>query len=663
MTRTTVAKTIQKQGPQAETSSSGELMQRSSLSSDPYGEVLALQGMVGNGAVNRLLRGGRSAVVQAKLTIGQPGDKYEQEADRVAEEVVRRMNNPQSEPLQRQPLLEVEDKHLCRKPTVQNPISSLYPVSVGDGIAVSPRLETTIQHARCGGYPLPNQVREPMERAFGSDFGEVRIHTGVEPDYLSRMLSARAFTVGHDIFFSRDIYNPDNNQGKKLIAHELTHVIQQMGISESISKVADKGNLIGKIETDIPQFSSSKVYTSDNANSDICQNRQYISNSGSPSIQCSHTILLPPFFFREITEENAPRIVLTPNVTGVLEGGETSIFRNENDFTLDEGRTGTIGLIPGSWVLSLHVESHYVISHEELNAIFELTATPYAIPPFYPRLTTNMEWSQDIRARWELDISPQDGSVTFIDSPPPEIDSPRDLTIPVVTPLTNLNYNAFINLISIANAETSPSEGTTARIDQASPHLNISFERGSPEANLGASFFGEISVTYAQPSPTFNRVITINIVTPQSVLEPEPTPQPRQEVVGYVEFGSEGRTTIEESQRESFILWWRQLPDELREQIRNLRSDDVPTYIDIVGTCSPTENLGTNLDISAERARNLAQVISNLSGIPIEELRPHGTEREEADIAGGARLPHEEYARYRRAYFHLTTPLPDYTGR
>jgi hypothetical protein len=103
MARATVAKVTQKQGQQAESSPSGELVQRSSLSRDPYGEVLALQGMVGNGAVNRLLRGGRSAVLQAKLTFGQPGDKYEQEADRVAKQVVQRINSPESSPLTFEP--------------------------------------------------------------------------------------------------------------------------------------------------------------------------------------------------------------------------------------------------------------------------------------------------------------------------------------------------------------------------------------------------------------------------------------------------------------------------------------------------------------------------------------------------------------------------------
>jgi hypothetical protein len=222
-----VAKTTQKQGQQAETSSSGELVQRSSLSPDPYGEMLALQGMVGNGAVNRLLQGGRSAVVQAKLTIGQPGDKYEREADRVAKEVMRRIHNPQSDIVQGQSLLEEEDEHLRRKPSLQGQIISLHSVSPGDGQTVSPNLEAAIRHARGGGEALPESVRLPMEQAFGADFSKVKVHNSAESDCLNCSLSARAFTTGQEIFFRQREYTPESQKGQEILAHELAHVIQQ----------------------------------------------------------------------------------------------------------------------------------------------------------------------------------------------------------------------------------------------------------------------------------------------------------------------------------------------------------------------------------------------------------------------------------------------------
>jgi len=68
-----------------------------------------------------------------------------------------------------------------------------------------------------------------MERSFGADFSGVRIHVDSESDTLNRSLHARAFTTGHDLFFRRGEYNPDSRGGQDLIAHELTHVIQQNG--------------------------------------------------------------------------------------------------------------------------------------------------------------------------------------------------------------------------------------------------------------------------------------------------------------------------------------------------------------------------------------------------------------------------------------------------
>jgi hypothetical protein len=243
MARTAGAKTTQKQRQKAESNSLLEQAKRS-LSPDPYGDVLTLQGMVGNGAVNRLLQEGRSAVVQAKLTIGQPGDKYEQEADRVAEEVMRRMNNPQSEALQCQSLPNEEDKQQYRKPTTQNPISFLHPISAGDGLPVSPSLETAIQHARGSGEALPGQVRKPMEQAFGADFSGVKVHTDNEADRLSCSIQANAFTIGQDIFFKKGECELGSQQGQELLTHELAHVVQQTG--NAIQPTLQRRILIGQ---------------------------------------------------------------------------------------------------------------------------------------------------------------------------------------------------------------------------------------------------------------------------------------------------------------------------------------------------------------------------------------------------------------------------------
>ncbi len=94
---------------------------------------------------------------------------------------------------------------------------------------VPAEVEQTIQAARGGGQALDSGVRAQMEPAFGADFGGVRVHVDGRADNLNRSLSARAFTTGQDIFFKQGEYNPGSSGGRELLAHELTHVVQQNG--------------------------------------------------------------------------------------------------------------------------------------------------------------------------------------------------------------------------------------------------------------------------------------------------------------------------------------------------------------------------------------------------------------------------------------------------
>jgi len=97
--------------------------------------------------------------------------------------------------------------------------------SVGDMDAV----ERSIDQARGGGNGMDHGTRAQMESAFGADFAGVRIHTDARADGLSQSLAARAFTTGRDVFFRQGEYNPGSSSGRELLAHELTHVVQQNG--------------------------------------------------------------------------------------------------------------------------------------------------------------------------------------------------------------------------------------------------------------------------------------------------------------------------------------------------------------------------------------------------------------------------------------------------
>jgi hypothetical protein len=93
---------------------------------------------------------------------------------------------------------------------------------------VDPAIESSIQGARGGGAPLDAGVRGHMESAFGADFSGVRVHTDARAHALNDAVQARAFTTETDVFFRSGEYDPGSSAGKELLAHELTHVVQQV---------------------------------------------------------------------------------------------------------------------------------------------------------------------------------------------------------------------------------------------------------------------------------------------------------------------------------------------------------------------------------------------------------------------------------------------------
>ncbi len=179
----------------------------------PTHPMLHLQRQMGNQAT--------TSIIQTKLTVGEPNDVYEQEADRVAAEVVRKLQAPPQSTAQRKPQT---------TPQIQ-PLVQRAGGSTG-GMAVAADVEAGIQQARSSGQPLPDGLRSSMEQAFGADFSGVRVHTGGESDRLNRSVEAKAFTTGQNIFFSQGAYDPGSRGGQELLVHELTHVVQQGGGTE-----------------------------------------------------------------------------------------------------------------------------------------------------------------------------------------------------------------------------------------------------------------------------------------------------------------------------------------------------------------------------------------------------------------------------------------------
>ncbi len=298
----------------------------------PVDQVLHLQRTIGNQAVQRLFKSG---ALQAKLKIGRPNDKYEQEADRVADQVmsmpeprVLRQIEPeeeeeesiQSKPIteqitplvQRQaeseeeeeliqpkqiagqitPLVqrqvkpeeeEEEEEELIQSKPIAEQITPLVQRQVepeeeeeeepiqakpiteqitpliqrqaeseeseeeeeepiqtkgnsSSPAVATPDVESSINSLRRGGRPLPEPLRNYFEPRFGYDFSRVRVHTDSKASETAKAINAKAFTTGKDVVFGTGQYSPETSSGKRLLAHELTHVSQQQNHRETLRK-------------------------------------------------------------------------------------------------------------------------------------------------------------------------------------------------------------------------------------------------------------------------------------------------------------------------------------------------------------------------------------------------------------------------------------------
>ncbi len=171
--------------------------------------------------------------LQPKLKINPSNDKYEQEADRVAEQVMR--------------MPEQKLQHKCAKCRKEEEIQSTSGVKIqrkctkceeeeemlqtkskgNSPNMASSALMNQIQHTRGGGQALDTNTRSFMESRFGMDFSGVRIHDNTQAAEMNQKINAGAFTIGRDIYFNQGRYQPKTVEGRMLLAHELVHVRQQ----------------------------------------------------------------------------------------------------------------------------------------------------------------------------------------------------------------------------------------------------------------------------------------------------------------------------------------------------------------------------------------------------------------------------------------------------
>jgi hypothetical protein len=175
-----------------------------SSSTSFYDQVNDLHRTAGNQAIQRLFKSG---VIQARLSIGRPDDIYERDADRVADQV---MAAPAYTAVTATP------------PRIQR--------FFGQSSGQTDTVPASVNHAITSpGMPLEPTLRRDMEQRFSHDFSSVRVHSDSAAEQSAEDVNANAYTVGHNVVFGAGKFSPGEDAGRRLMAHELTHVIQQTG--------------------------------------------------------------------------------------------------------------------------------------------------------------------------------------------------------------------------------------------------------------------------------------------------------------------------------------------------------------------------------------------------------------------------------------------------
>jgi len=262
--------------------------------------------------------------VQTKLTVNKPGDKFEQEADKMADKVMR-MPAPatpeKEEKIQRATLpeekvqkatlpeekihnatlpeekiqktslpeekIQKKEEEKIQKATlpeekVQKKEEEKLQRKSGDGTpAVASDTQSAIKSKTSGGQPLSSEALSYMEPRFGADFNNVRIHNDQESAGLNNQLGAKAFTYQNHVFFSNSEYQPGTSDGKHLLAHELTHTIQQ---GHTANKSVQRSSVPGIQRLPAPATVGSKTALTSSQVVDIS------SNTFSPSTKIKEEI-------------------------------------------------------------------------------------------------------------------------------------------------------------------------------------------------------------------------------------------------------------------------------------------------------------------------------------------------------------------------------------
>ncbi|MEO6040060.1 MAG: DUF4157 domain-containing protein [Saprospiraceae bacterium] len=297
---------------------------------------------------------GSTPFFQAKLTVNQPGDRYEQEADQVADQVMR-MRTGDASIAQRTPVqfvqracaCEHEQKNLQRKETGR---------SDAGGHSAPPIVSDVLSSG--GGQPLDASTQQFMSSRMDQDFSQVRVHTDSRAAESASAIQARAYTSGQHVVFGAGEYQPSSESGKRLLAHELVHVGQQKFYPNSkLQRVAisprEWSDRVRKARKDQDESEYLEIFKSSLPNHKVegLDDKINLAKGGEKD----NSKLKPGYNF-DLT------FMTYGGATGYLENGKLTTFLT---VTLDEALPPSAILIgPSNFIENIPTSAKETIAHE-----------------------------------------------------------------------------------------------------------------------------------------------------------------------------------------------------------------------------------------------------------------------------------------------------------
>ena len=509
--------------------------------------ILRAQRTRGNKFVQRLLKAG---VIRPKLTVSQPEDSYEQEADRVADAIMR-MPDPKADG--RAAHGEARRSYLqrkcssCEEEDLQREAQDKGIPQSGERerLEVSPDVESGIKSLGGGGRPLADSLRAFFEPRFGHDFGHVRIHTGCEAAQLARAVNARAFTVGRDVVFGAGEYAPETTAGKRLLAHELTHVLQQAG-----------GAAQRELRVE-PEQQRAAGASGDRAVLHGPSRRSPAAKVGSllaPRRIQRLTIHTPGagLGLRAFADDDS-FITITPSATYWVSGARSATV------SFGAGQEATLTLRPGTaGVIQIGFAFHFEIDN----------SLPW----------TNIIYNRSAVASWSVRVS-TDGDITIDEAGPVYFYGATEPT-----------FQLYVGSIAATRGENL----VDARV------FVITTSSHGREGGIPGYV-----VTQGMAGRTWDPSFRLHLRAPR----PAPRPSPGSTLYGTTASFDVGRDRFEEHTERHVVGWFAGLPTHVR---RAIESGSAP--IVLRGRASTTQPGPANRELSRRRAQRVQQILQDTAG-------------------------------------------------